>query len=65
MAKTFQWDRFDVQQGSARPASDGLFVLAQDAINREAVLQASIRTLETQLKDRTRELEQLRAKLYG
>jgi hypothetical protein len=32
-------------------STDGEYVLAEDAINREAVLQAQIRTLEVQLKD--------------
>lgn len=58
--KTHVWRRFDVQQPGSyflvvrRDAADGEYVLAQDAIDREAVLQAQIRTLETQLKDARR-----------
>jgi hypothetical protein len=57
MSKTHVFDRFDV--GSNRlddedierwPCSDGYWVKAQDAIDREAVLQAQIRTLEATLE---------------
>jgi hypothetical protein len=60
MSKTFVYDRFDCTNGGSQhcygcygmdPCSDGDYVKAEDAINREAVLQAQIRTLETQLKD--------------
>ncbi|SAL01630.1 hypothetical protein AWB80_08170 [Caballeronia pedi] len=60
MSRTFVFDRFDVrgcacddcQTGVTTHAEfDGEWVKAQDAISREAVLQAQIRTLETQLKD--------------
>jgi hypothetical protein len=58
MSKTFVYDRWDVSQtvrvgdqwDSVRDA-EGKYVLAEDAINREAVLQAQIRTLEVQLRD--------------
>jgi hypothetical protein len=50
MSKTHVFERFDTF-GDRTPAADGECVLAQDAINREAVLQAQIRTLELQLKD--------------
>lgn len=65
MSKTFVYDRFDVGADSVsnvRPemyevrCSDGDWVRAEDAINREAVLQAKIRTLETQLKDLKEEM---------
>ena len=60
--KTHVWRRFDVQTAAHEYAADvertdsadGEYVLAQDAIDREAVLQAQIRTLETQLKDARR-----------
>jgi hypothetical protein len=54
MSKTFQFERFDIDPNDAHeriPAADGAYVYADDAIDREAVLQAQIRTLETQLKD--------------
>lgn len=66
MSRTFVFDRYDVclptcecdGQGCecdglmrANPEFDGAWVKAQDAIDREAVLQSQIRTLETQLKD--------------
>lgn len=52
MAKTFVWDRFDVDHtGYEIDTADGRCVLAQDAIDREAVLQAEIRTLELRLKE--------------
>lgn len=50
MSRTFIFERFDLF-GDRTPAADGEFVRAQDAIDREAVLQSQIRTLETQLKD--------------
>lgn len=63
MSKTFVYDRFDVYSSGdgyytveAECSSDGEYVKAEDAINREAVLQAQIRTLETQLKDRKEEM---------
>jgi hypothetical protein len=58
MSKTHVFDRFDV--GSNRlddedverwPCSDGYWVKAEDAINRDAALQARIRTLEVQWND--------------
>ncbi|MFL9902164.1 hypothetical protein PQR71_29180 [Paraburkholderia fungorum] len=59
MTKSFVYDRFDInsydegygQEHEEIPRGDGKYVLAEDAINREAVLQAQIRTLEVQLKD--------------
>lgn len=60
MSKSFVYDRFDCTNGGSQhcygcygmdPCSDGDYVKAEDAINREAVLQAQIRTLEVQLKD--------------
>jgi hypothetical protein len=59
MSKTFVYDRFDVRALSTGDlhiarTSDGEWMKAEDAINREAVLQAQIRTIETQLKDTKR-----------
>lgn len=56
MSRAFIFDRFDVRthdHGDIEEvaASDGEWVRAQDALNREAVLQAQIRTLEVQLKE--------------
>jgi hypothetical protein len=60
MSKTFVYDRFDVyscacdecDSGTQNHAEfDGEWVKAQDAINRDAVLQAEIRTSQAQLKD--------------
>jgi hypothetical protein len=58
MSKTFVYERFDICGAGGYyiytekdSRSDGEYVLAEDAINREAVLQAHIRTLEVQLKD--------------
>jgi hypothetical protein len=52
VSKTFVYDRFDIPaQAYTEAAIDGEYVLAEDAINREAVLQAEIRTLQTQLQD--------------
>jgi hypothetical protein len=60
MSKTFVYDRFDCTNGGSAhcygcytmdASSDGDYVRAEDAINREAVLQAEIRTLQVQLKD--------------
>jgi hypothetical protein len=60
MSKTHVFERFDVRGCAcdecftgvtAQAEFDGDWVKAQDAINREAVLQAQIRTLEVQLKD--------------
>lgn len=50
MGRTFVFERFDLF-GDRTPAADGEFVSAQEALDREAILQAEIRTLETQLKD--------------
>jgi len=55
---TYVWDRFDIDvldnhgwnTYSEKPASDGAYVKAEDAINREAVNAAKIATLEAQLK---------------
>jgi hypothetical protein len=49
-------ERFDIQVLAPtiiaqKPAGDGTYVLAQHALDREAVLQAEIRTLELQLKE--------------
>jgi hypothetical protein len=52
MSKTFVYDRFDISgDGVASRDCEGEFVHAQAAINREAVLQAEIRTLQVQLKE--------------
>lgn len=60
MSKSFVYDRYRLDLRSigragsipvAEPDAEGDYVRAKDAINREAVLQAQIRTLETQLKD--------------
>lgn len=52
MSKSFVYDRFYTDcDGIVIPDSEGDWVRAEDAINRESVLQAQIRTLETQLKD--------------
>lgn len=64
MSKTFVYDRFDMIAGDGpgvyqEPASDGEWVKAKDAINRDAVLNAQIRTLEVQLKDTRAELDAL------
>ena len=60
---TFKFDRYDIEpidfgtNGTMRiNRDDGEYVLAEDAINREAVNEAKIRTLETQLKCAKREL---------
>jgi hypothetical protein len=53
MSKTHVFERFDLF-GDSTPAADGEWVKAQDAIDRDAVLEAQIRTLETQLKDTKR-----------
>lgn len=52
MSKSFVYYRFDVDcDGIEIPDSSGYCVKAEDAINRDAVLQAQIRTLEVQLRD--------------
>lgn len=63
MSKTFVYDRFDtptIFMGdygthtvdiNMAPASDGEWVKAEDAINRDAVLNEQIWMLEVQLKD--------------
>jgi len=55
MSKTFVYDRLDVlapgDEFAMIERSDGPYVLAEDAINREAVLQDEIKTLRAQLKD--------------
>jgi hypothetical protein len=54
MTSTFAYKRFDIDKYDSNeqiPCADGLYVHAEDAINREAVLQAEIRTLQAQLKD--------------
>lgn len=57
MSKTFTFDRFDIYptksgNGTVREEStDGILVLAEDAINREAVNVDRIRVLEVQLKE--------------
>lgn len=70
MSKTFVYDRFDFispdpwvsDTQCISPNSEGDYVKAQDALNRDAVLQARIRTLEVQLKDREADIA-LRDKL--
>jgi hypothetical protein len=60
MSKRFEFERFDWMASDCeecggdvreRPDNNGDWVRAQDAIDREAVLQAQIRTLELQLKE--------------
>lgn len=58
---TFKFDRYDVEPVALREAlacgtsridrDDGTYVLAEDAINREAVNADKIRLLEVQLKE--------------
>jgi hypothetical protein len=55
MSKTFVYDRFDMIAGDGpglypEPAGDGEWVKAEDAINRDAVLTAQIRTLEAEVQ---------------
>jgi DNA anti-recombination protein RmuC len=45
--------------------AEGEFVYAQDALDREAVLQAQIRTLETQIKDSQKGYKQVGASWDG
>ncbi|WP_204117379.1 hypothetical protein [Paraburkholderia sp. C35] len=61
MSKRFEFERFDLRGCACdecdtgvtpRAEFDGEWVKAQDALDREAVLQARISTLEVQLKDR-------------
>jgi hypothetical protein len=55
MAKTFQFERFDVDTsgtGEVLPSGDGEWIRADAAIDREAVNAAKIRTLEVQLSER-------------
>lgn len=62
--RSFQFERFDIRAETGfelEPAGDGEWVKAEEAINREAVLQAEIRTLEAQLKDAREESKQLAA----
>jgi hypothetical protein len=50
---TFKWDRYhvdNVDEPDICEADDGAYVLAEDAINREAVNAAEIATLKVQLK---------------
>lgn len=64
MSKTFVYERFDIHDEYDRPmlpgnrlvftAGDGEWVKAEDAINRDAVLNARIQTLEVQLQDTKR-----------
>jgi hypothetical protein len=54
MSKRFEYERFDMRGIGNEGAivatdSEGDWVKAQDALDREAVLQARIRTLEVQL----------------
>lgn len=54
MAKTFQFDRFDVDTsgtGEVWAAGDGEWIKAQDALDREKVNADRIRVLEVQLKE--------------
>lgn len=52
---TFEFKRFDIYYADGgyeeRPSSDGACVLAEDAINREAVNADKIRTLEARLRE--------------
>jgi DNA anti-recombination protein RmuC len=47
------------------PDPEGDWVKAQDALDREAVLQAQIRTLETQIKDAQKGYRQVGASWDG
>lgn len=49
--KTFEFERFDFCDGERHDSSDGEFVLAQDALDREKVNADRIRVLELQLKE--------------
>lgn len=58
MSKTFTFDRFDCRADGVGYAcviceetSDGIYVTAQDALDREAVNADRIRVLELQLKE--------------
>lgn len=56
MSKRFEYERFnmvgvDTYHVDTKPDAEGEWVKAQDALDREAVLQAQIHTLEVQLKD--------------
>lgn len=68
MAKTFVYDRYHVAGTpdndyeydiEVTPESDGTWVKAEDAINREAVNADRIRTLELQLKQREEHFQAL------
>ncbi|ABO60550.1 hypothetical protein LA345_39260 (plasmid) [Burkholderia vietnamiensis] len=71
MSKRFEFERFDVRgcacdecDTGVTPSAefDGEWVKAQAALDREAVLQAQIRTLEVQLKEtRARALDEAAA----
>jgi hypothetical protein len=69
--KTFVFKRFDIEtnphdsclQYDEVESSDGPYVRAQDAIDREAVLQAKIRVLEIQLKETNQSVEKLCARV--
>jgi protein involved in temperature-dependent protein secretion len=69
--KSFRYERYDLEPNrdyngeyldglAETPDPQGDWVKAQDALDREAVLQAQIRTLETQLKEARATLETLR-----
>ncbi|RKT13367.1 hypothetical protein B0G69_6508 [Paraburkholderia sp. RAU2J] len=53
MSERFEFERFHCEAGDFKawfvPGPDGEYVKAKDALDREAVLQAQIRTLEAQL----------------
>lgn len=64
MAKTFVFDRFDLQpfnrsgfdEQDVIAAGDGAWVRADDAIGRSMSLEAAVRVMEVQLKDRQTDL---------
>jgi hypothetical protein len=71
--KSFRYRRFDInahdneygQHHEQIDRAEGEYVLAQDALDREAVLQAQVRTLETQLKDSQKGYKQVGASWDG
>lgn len=68
--KTFVFERFDMEcldeydmLVTSKESSDGAWVKADDAINREAVLTDKIRLLEVQLKEARLEYHRVAALL--
>jgi hypothetical protein len=61
---TFLWKRLDYGEHEGEyDDAEGRYVLAEDAINREAVNEAKIRTLEVQLKDAKAALHRVQSHL--